>query len=253
MSWARYLSQLLLMIAFFPTGLFKMGAAPRKGLQILRGFLLLAATTCTFSGLSFLPIADVTALSFLSPAIVTALSVIILKETVGMRRWVAVGVGFIGMLIIVRPGTGVFHPGALFPLAMAVFLGLYAIATRIVSHQTDSVTALFFVAVIGTIGSSLIVPFFWSTPTWTHVAMMAATGLLGGSGHFLLIVAYQRTDASAIAPFAYTELIWATALGLVIFSDFPDLFTWIGAAIIAASGLYIAHRERLARRATQPA
>ncbi len=251
--WARYVAQFLLMVAIMPHRIPRLLASPRKDIQILRGCLLLGATACTISGLHFLPLADVVALTFISPFVVTVLAALLLGEKVGPRRWIAVAIGFIGMLAIIRPGSTVFQLGALFPIGMAFFLGAYIIATRMISHIADPMSSLFYACLVGTIGATLPLPFFWVTPDPWHLAMMLGAGLFGGIGHFLMIKAYERTEASAIAPFAYTELIWAAAFGLVVFGNFPDLWTWVGAAIITASGLYIAHRERVVRNRTATA
>lgn len=247
--WVRYAANLAFMLILFPTRWARFFDAPRIPLQFLRGLLIALATVCTFSALYYLPVPEVAALSFVSPLIVTALSVVFLREVVGWRRWAAVAVGFVGMLIIVRPGSDVFHPAAFLPLTMACLLGVYAILTRKLGATTDPVNSLFYIAFVGTVGSSLVVPFFWVTPSLVDAVMMAAVGLLGGAGHLFLIKAFEKANASTVAPIAYTELVWATLLALAVFGYFPDAWTLTGAAIIAASGLYIAHRERLAGRA----
>jgi len=172
------------------------------------------------------------------------LSVPLLKERVGLRRWIAVFVGFVGMIVIIRPGGGLFQLAALLPILVTVFYALYQIITRLISHRTDPINSLFYTAIVGGVLMSLIVPFFWQMPTLEQWGLLIVAGFLGGLGHWAIIIAYQRAEAPLVAPFAYSELIWATLLGLSLFGDFPDLWTLVGAGIIAASGIYILQRER---------
>ena len=148
------------------------------------------------------------------------------------------------MLVIIRPGAGAFQFAALLPVAVACFYALYQIITRLISHRSDPLSMLFYTALIGALAMSAIVPFDWQTPTVEQWLMLIAAGFLGGLGHYAIIKAYERSEATLVAPFAYTEIFWATSLGLVVFGDFPDLFTFIGTAIIIASGIYLLHRER---------
>jgi len=248
--WARYFFHCLLVFLFFIRRAPTLLGGPHRDIQLLRSVLVFLATGCTYFGLSFLPLADAIALSFLSPLFVTVLSVIVLKETVGIRRWIAVAIGFFGMLVIVRPGLTVFQPAAFFMVAMALFLASYSVATRLISHVADPVTSLFYQALTGAVIASVAVPFFWKFPVdWQDALMMVAIGFFGGFGHLMMIRGFQRAEASTLAPFAYTELIWGLLFGLALFGDFPDLWTLVGAAIIVASGLYVANRERRRQRA----
>jgi len=194
-----------------------------------------------------MPIADAVAIAFIAPLIAVGMSVLLLGERVGPRRWSAVVVGFVGMLIIIRPGAGVLQWTVVFPIGMATFYALYQVVTRMIRGSADPLNALFYTALVGAVAASLVVPFFWEMPTLRQAAMLVGIGLMGGIGHWFIIMAYERAEVSAVAPFAYTELIWAVVLGYLVFGEFPDLYTFIGAGVIAAAGLYVLYRERKSR------
>lgn len=242
--WGRYFFHLILIMALFPRRVPTLMKTRRVGIQVVRSVLVLMATACMFTAVQFLPLADVVSISFVAPLIATGLSVLILSERVGPRRWAAVAVGFVGALIIIRPGLGVFHWASVLPLAMASFYALYQILTRIARADADPLNALFYTALVGAVLTSVVVPFAWVWPSPAEWAMLIAAGFFGGVGHFAVIKAYERAEVSVVAPFAYTEIVWATLLGLFVFGDFPDIWTFVGAAIIAGAGLYVLHRER---------
>ena len=245
--WGRYFFHFALILVFFPRRIPTLLHTEDKGLQIARSILVLLATACMFVALGLMPLADAVAITFAGPLLIVALSAIFLGETVGPRRWTAVIVGFVGMLVIIRPGAGTFQFAALLPVAVAFFYALYQIITRLISHRSDPLSMLFYTALVGALAMSAIVPFDWQTPTLAQWLMLIAAGFLGGLGHYAIIKAYQRSEATLVAPFAYTEIVWAISLGLLVFGDFPDLFTFVGTAIIVASGLYVLQRERKAR------
>jgi len=242
--WARYFFHLVVIMALFPRRLPTLLVSRRKGMQVLRSVLVLVATLFMFFAVSLMPLADVVAITFMAPLLVTGLSVPVLGEHMGPRRWAAVAAGFLGMLVIVRPGAGVFQWAALLPLGMAVCYATYQIITRMIRGAADPLNALFYTALVGAVVTTVTVPFFWVTPAPLDWLWLVGTGLFGGLGHFAVIRAYDHAAPVMIAPFSYTELIWAVLLGLVFFGDFPDAWTFCGAAIIAASGLYVLHRER---------
>ena len=242
--WARFAFHLVLVMAFFPRRIPTLLASTRKGMQILRSALMLGATVCSFFAVRAMPLADAVSIGFITPLLVVGLSVAILKERVGIRRWLAVTAGFVGMLIIIRPGAGAVQWAALLPIAMAVFYAFYLIVTRLIRDSADPLNALFYTALVGALAASLVVPFHWRTPTPIDGLLMASTGLFGAIGHYALIKAYEIVEASAVAPFAYSELIWATLVGYLGFGDFPDAWTFAGAAVIIGAGLYVLHRER---------
>jgi drug/metabolite transporter (DMT)-like permease len=194
------------------------------------------------------PLATASAIGFTSPLIVTALSVPLLRESVGIRRWSAVIVGFAGALLVIRPGSGLHDPAVLLLLLSSAAYALYQIATRWVSFYDDAATGIVFTALVGSLAASLMLPFVFVLPHGPlDLALFCSLGVLGGGGHYLVIRAFQSGQAAVIAPLGYVELIGTTILGYVIFGNFPDLLTWIGAAVIIASGIYIAFRERRLR------
>ncbi len=247
--WGRYFFHFALILLFFPRRIPTLLNTEDKGLQIARSILVLLATACMFIALGLMPLADAVAITFAGPLLIVVLSAVFLREAVGPRRWTAVIVGFIGMLVIIRPGAGAFQFAALLPVAVAFFYALYQIITRLISHRSDPLNMLTYTALVGALAMSVIVPFDWQTPTVQQWLMLIAAGFLGGLGHYAIIKAYERSEATLVAPFAYTEIIWATSLGWLAFGDFPDLFTFVGTAIIIASGLYVLQRERIRRTA----
>ena len=245
--WGRYFFHFAFILVLFPRRIPTLLDSDDKGLQIARSVLVLLATACMFIALGFMPLADAVAITFAGPLLIVALSALLLRETVGPRRWGAVIVGFIGVLVIIRPGAGAFQLAALLPVAVAFFYALYQIITRHLSHRSDPLNMLFYTAITGAVVMSIIVPFDWQTPTGEQWLMLVAIGFLGGLGHYAIIKAYERSETALVAPFAYTEIVWATLVGLVIFGDFPDTLTFVGTAIIVASGVYVLHRERKGR------
>lgn len=242
--WGRYFFHTVIILAIFPRRIPTLLAGSDKGLQLVRSILVLLATALMFTAVGLMPLADAVAITFIAPLLITALSVPLLKEKVGLRRWIAVCIGFVGMVVIVRPGGGLFQLAALLPIGVTVFYAIYQIITRVISHRTDPINTVFYTAIVGGVVMSLIVPFFWQTPTLEQWTLLIVAGFLGGLGHWAIIIAYQRAEAPLVAPFAYSELIWATLIGLTLFGDFPDIWTLVGAGIIAASGIYILQRER---------
>ncbi|MEP4380526.1 MAG: DMT family transporter [Alphaproteobacteria bacterium] len=242
--WGRYFFHTLFVLAIFPRRIPTLLAGSDKGLQVVRSILVLAATACMFTAVGLMPLADAVAITFIAPLLITALSVPLLKERVGLRRWIAVFVGFLGMIVIIRPGGGLFQLAALLPITVTLFYAIYQIITRMISHRTDPINSVFYTAIVGGVVMSLIVPFFWQTPTLEQWGLLVVAGFLGGLGHWAIILAYQRAEAPLVAPFAYSELIWASLMGIALFGDFPDVWTLVGAGIIAMSGIYILRRER---------
>jgi drug/metabolite transporter (DMT)-like permease len=183
---------------------------------------------------------------FLTPILVTALSVPLLKEHVGLRRWIGVGIGFLGALVVVRPwqgGTEMFLWGAILLLVAALLNANYQIITRKVRLYDEPMTSLFYTAMAGAVATTLIVPWYWQAPAPTDWLLLVSTGLAGGVGHLCLIQALRFAPASVVAPFSYSSLIWAALFGWLFFAEWPDAGTWLGAALIIGGGLYIFHRE----------
>ncbi len=249
--WARYFFHLLYLL---PIVVVRFGASaliPRHPLlQIFRGGLLLISTFLFFAAIAQMPIADALALVFISPLIVTALSPVLLGEQVGSRRWAAVWTGFIGALIIIRPGFISIDTGTVLALAAGIIYAFYMIATRKLSGTSPPLVTLTYTALLGAVVTSAIVPFQWIMPGAFDFLLMAAMGLCAAAGHFLLIKAFEYAPASVLAPFGYSEIVMATIIGFVIFGDFPDTWTWFGIAVIISSGIYVSIRERRFNKST---
>lgn len=224
----------------------------RPGLQLVRSFLLFASTWFFFEAIKYIPLATASSISFVSPLMVTALSVPLLGERVGPRRWAAVVVGFIGALIIIRPGPGSAHIAALLPLGSASCFALYQIATRVLASSDHAYTTTLYSPLVGAVLTSAAMPLAWADPSPMQWGMLALVGAIGGFSHFLLIKAYELAPPSVLSPFAYTNLIWTVSIGYLVFGDLPDRWTWLGAAVIVASGLYTLYREGVRRRDLNP-
>lgn len=213
-------------------------------LQVIRAALLLASTFCNFTAMQYLQLAQVSAISFTIPLLVCALSVPLLGEHVGLRRWLAVIVGFCGVLVIMRPGTENFHWAMLVSLFNALLAALYNITTRKVGGRDSAEVSLFYVCLFGTMGATFPMLSHWQTPTGWQWLPLILMGFAGAIGHFMLIQAHRMAAASAIAPFIYTQIIWMIIAGLLVFGQFPDSWTLLGSAIVVASGIYVFNRER---------
>jgi drug/metabolite transporter (DMT)-like permease len=242
-TWARYAFHALALAVLFRRRLPALMRSKRLGLQIVRSSLLLSATTMSFFALRVMPLADVVAIWALTPILVTALSVPLLGEHVGPRRWAGVAAGFVGALIIIRPGLDLMQSAAALPATVAVILALYHLATRALSGTDTPLTTIVYTVSVGLVVSTGAVPFFWVTPDASAWAFMIALGLLGATAHFSLIKSFEVATAATVIPYTYTNLIWATLAGFVFFGDLPDVWTVIGAGVIVVSGLYIFHRE----------
>lgn len=250
--WARNLGHFILVVAlFWPRFGPRLFLTRHLPAQLMRSVMMVCSTTLFFIAITTVPLADAAAIGFTGPLMVTALSVPLLAEKVGWRRWTAVVVGFVGALIVIRPGggSGAAQLGAILILASAACYALYQILTRRLAAYDPAETTVTYSVLVGAIVFSAIVPFYWQTPrSLTHVGMFCALGLLGAAGHFLLAKAFMYGPAAVISPFHYAQLIGATALGYFMFGNFPDLWTWVGAAVIVASGLFIAYRETVVKR-----
>jgi len=247
--WARYAAQAVIVAIIVSPRLGRVIRTARPGLQVIRSALLFMATLCGFFAFSVMPLADATAIFQTAPLAITALAALVLREPVGPRRWAGVMIGFLGALIIVRPGADVFQPAALLPMLGALFFAGYSIATRFLGRDESYWTTFLYTAALGALIASAFVPLVWVTPTWGDAALMLAMGAIGSAGQFLLIVAFNTAPASAIAPFTYAGLIFATLWGYLFFGDAPDGWTATGAAVIVGSGVYVWRRERMRKRA----
>ncbi|MBX6321058.1 MAG: DMT family transporter [Rhodospirillaceae bacterium] len=248
--WARYFFHMLIMLA----ALSRMRPwlallhSRRPGLQLGRSLAVVLSSALFVGGIKFIPLADATAVNFVAPLLVTALSVPLLGEKVGLRRWTAVAIGFLSVLIVIRPGPGMVHWAVLLPLAGAVCYALYQITTRMLAGIDPWPTTALYSGVVGVVGTSLLVPFAWRDPDWTGWLAFVGLGVLGSASHLLLIRAFALAPASTLSPFGYVQLVWAILAGIVVFGDVPDVWTLSGAALIAGSGLYVLLRESHLRR-----
>ncbi|MBU0726061.1 MAG: DMT family transporter [Alphaproteobacteria bacterium] len=237
--------------AFIPIGL--MLAARRDRLaalktrnwkgHALRAFLGLSAMILFFYAFALMPLAEVVAIAFSAPLFITALSVPLLGERVGPRRWAAVVVGFVGVLVILRPGTELFQPIATLPLLASVFLALSMIQVRKLTRTETNLALMTYVTAAGVLLTAGFLPFGWIWPAAMDWPLIVGMGIVGGGAQYLLTQAFRHAPAALIAPLEYSGIIWAGLLGYWLFGELPDVWVFIGSAIVIASGLYILHRE----------
>ncbi len=251
-SWSRFVFQALFLLPFAMHGGL---SVPKKHIPLhaMRGTLIAITTAVFFASLGALALADAISIFFVSPLILTALSALILRERVGWRRWSAVGVGFIGALVVIRPAFEDFGLVALLPVVAAVSFAFYLLLTRRLAVEEDPVRMQFYAGIFGCLSMSCVLlvgdklGFAATTIAWpslSHLGLLACMGLIASTGHLLVVHAFKRAPAGALAPFQYLEIVGATLLGLFIFGDFPDLLTWFGIAIIVGAGLFVFYRER---------
>jgi drug/metabolite transporter (DMT)-like permease len=243
--WARYFFAFVLTLIFsnpvFQPGLTR---TTRPVLQVGRSALLLLSTILNLFALRWLQLDEALSILFATPFLVAALCVPLLGETVGWRRWTAIIVGFFGVLVVARPGIGGLHPAALLTGLGAVCYAFYVISTRFLARSDSSDTTQFYTSLVGAVAMSAVVPFVWTMPeNWFIAGLMVFVGALGGGGHYILIRAHRLAPASTLAPFIYTQMIWTTTLGFMVFGDLPHRWTIVGGVIVISSGLYLLHRE----------
>ncbi|MDH3799961.1 MAG: DMT family transporter, partial [Desulfobacterales bacterium] len=242
--WGRYVFNFLFVALFFIRGAPADILRTRKiKLQIFRSILLVASTLTFWLALMFLPLVDCVVVLFVSPILVTMLAAPLLGESVGRHRWIAVIIGFVGVMVVMRPGFTIFDWMSILPLITALFYAGVQISTRILGRTDGALTTLLYSSAGGAIISTIGVLFFWVTPSLGQWFVLGWLGFLGALGHYLMIKAYEIAPASLLAPFDYTTLIWATILGFIAFGDLPDTWTVLGALIIMSSGLYLIRRE----------
>ncbi|MFD1333728.1 DMT family transporter [Methylopila musalis] len=246
--WARYVFHFLLMLPFVnPWNTPGLIRSRRPKLQIGRAMLLIMVTACNFFALIYLQLDETMSITFATPLMVAVLAGPMLGEWVGPKRFAAILVGFLGVLVVTRPGFGGLHPAALVAFLGCVAYALYLIATRVLAAHDPTTTTLFFSGLVGVVVTTPIVPFFWTWPTGLDWLALAAVGAFGGIGHGLLIAAYRLAPAAILAPFIYAQLVGMITMGYLVFGDVPGLWTLSGAAIVIASGLYLITRERVTR------
>ena len=241
--WARYAGQTVVVALLVAPRLKNVLKTSYPGLQLLRSVFLLVATSCFFFGFVAIGLANAAAIMSLNPILITLGAALILSEKFGPRRAFGVGAALVGALIIIRPGSQMFSGAAILPVFAAIAYAGYALTTRFVGRDEDAWTSLLYTAAFGAVVLSVVVPFFWVQPDRLAVFLMVIMGSIGALGHFCLIRALMVAEASAIAPFSYVGLVFATVWGMVIFGEYPDLFTYLGALVIAVAGIYVWHRE----------
>jgi len=243
--WARYFFTVVITLSFIIIFFRKQLVWTSKPkLQLFRGLILLCANMLFFYAISIISLAKALTLAFVAPLIVTALSPFILGEIVGYRRWLAVIIGFIGSLIVIRPGLIEFNLATLAALGTGFFYGIYFIITRKLHTADSPLLTLLITGVVGAIILSAYMPFSWIQPNPNQWLFMFCIGLCASVGHFFLILSLKYADASKLAPFSYFEIVTNVIIGYYFFSDFPDIWTWVGLLIIINSGIYISIRER---------
>ncbi len=248
--WARALFGALMTLPFALKAEGARALRPQRPLHHLaRAILLFGATFLFFTALKHLPIADALAIFFVNPLVIVILSALVLRETVGPHRWAAVAVGFVGMLIIIRPGMVEVNPGTFYALGAGVALGSYLVMTRHIAGSADAMVLTFQTSAIGAGLMTLALPFVWHTPTPGQWVMLAGLGVVATLGHMLITKAYEHGEASLLAPLAFTEILMATVFGWWFFGDLPDRWTVLGVTVLVASAIYISIRERRASAA----
>jgi drug/metabolite transporter (DMT)-like permease len=251
--WTRFIGQFLLLIVLVPSfGLMsakELFTTNQLGLQLVRSVLMVGTTAFNFLALQYLRLDQTVTIVFLAPLVVALLAGPLLGEWVGMHRLVAILVGFVGVLVAVRPGLGAVHPAVLYAFASMLVYSLFMLLTRHMARFDPPLVTLFYSMFVGTVAAAPLAFSDWHTPpsiaAWV---LLCSTGLLGGLGHWLFLHAYRLAPASAISPFLYMQLLTMVAFGFAVFGDLPDGWTLAGAAIIVASGVYLIHRERMHRK-----
>ncbi|MBO6727243.1 MAG: DMT family transporter [Rhizobiaceae bacterium] len=219
----------------------------RPAAHLLRGILWIAATILFFTSFIYLELAEATALIFVAPLFITAISAVVLREHVGLRRWLAVLIGFVGVLVVVRPGTATFQPASLLPVATAFIYAVLMLGARWVDPRESVWTMLLYLTGASALLSAFVVPFVWNPVRLGDLWLFAAIAIFGTAGMTLMTQAFRLASAVIVAPLDYTAMVWATAFGWLIWQEVPDGPTFVGAAVIIASGLYVIWREHKLR------
>ena len=254
MVWGRYTFHCLMMLIFLaPSMRLQLVATTRPMAQITRALMLTGTTGFSMAGFSMMPLAESTAFLFVTPLVVVILSHWLLKESITRGHWLAVVAGFCGALLIARPGGALNMQGIIWMSLAAACYAIYQIQTRQLSPTENTLTMLFYTALVGTVSMTLAAPLYWGgpMPDWTDAALIASLGIYGGTGHLMLTRAFRYAAASFLSPFLYGQLVWAMLLGWIYYHHLPDLPSVAGMAVIVGSSLSIALMERFKSR--QPA
>ena len=249
--WARYMGNLVVVAIYFRANFFPSLRSRQPGLQFARALTQLASASLFFTSLQYIGIAEATAIMDINPVLITLGAGLFLGEYIGWRRILGIIAALIGAMIIIRPGMGVFHPAATLPLIGAFTYAAGALLTRVV--RTDGLaTSIVWSVLVGSVATSIVVPFFWQPIQMDHLWAFVIIGLLGAVSQALIVYAFSLAEAGAIAPFGYTSLIWAALWGWLFWGVLPDQWTIIGAVIIVVAGLYIWSRENRTARKESP-
>ena len=243
--WARYLSQTLLTVLVINKSIKTIVKTRRIKIHLFRSALLFGATIFIFAGFANLSLAATMAIFQTAPLLVVILSVVFLGEVVGVKRWLGVAVGFFGALIIIQPGTDTFLIASFFPLLSALCYAGYAVSTRHLGTEEDPRTNFFYTGLVGTIVSTLILFPYFQKIELADIFYFTLLGTLGGLGHYCLILALRKSEASLLAPFSYFDLVFSACLGMIFFSEYPTQSLIVGATIIVGAGIYTWYRGRV--------
>ena len=247
-TWARYFFTVVfifpLMLFFFKKYLVW---TDKPKLQLIRGLILLTANISFFYSISVISLPKALTLAFVAPLVVTAFSPFFLGESVGYRRWAAVIIGFIGSLVVIRPGFLEINLASLAALGTGIMYGFYLIITRKLSTSDNPLLTLLLTGVVGAIIATTFMPFVWVSPTFNQWSIMAAIGLFACIGHLFIILSLKYADASKLAPFSYFEIVTNIIIAYYFFGDFPDSWTFLGLFILVFSGIYISRRENIVK------
>lgn len=246
-AWSRFLCIGLFLVPLVIVRKLQPLRTKRPGLQLLRGLSLVGGSVMFVAALPVMPLADATALAFVLPFFVTALSIPLLGASVGIRRWAAIGVGFIGVLIIVRPGASGFSAAALLPIGSAAGGALMHILARMMGKSEPVLTTMTLGTLTALAVTSAAVPFFWHMPDAWSLCLMLAVGAVSVVSQSAMVLAFHHAEPPVVAPFVYSQIVWASLVGFAFFGALPDAATMVGACVIIAGGLYTWHRERRLR------
>ncbi len=251
LAWARYITHLLFMLVVTAPGMGREIVQTRKPwLMIFRALTQVSSTLFVLLAFQILPLAETTALVFITPLLVALLAGPLLGEKLQIKHWLATLAGFCGVLLIVRPGGTMEGLGVFYAFCSALCYAAYQILTRKLSATEPPMRQLFYIALVGTVAMSCLLPFFWTglIPSPTQTLLILSLGFYGGTGHFLLIHAFHEAPASTLSPLLYIQLIWAMLLGWIVFGHLPDLLSVVGMLVIGSSGLSLALRWPRMRR-----
>jgi len=245
-SWARAFGHIVYMlVVFVPKFGLGMLRTRRPGTQLVRSLMLFTSNAASFLAIVYIPLGKAAAITMMAPLLVLPLAWLVLGERAARMHIVALMVGFIGVLILIQPGSAVFQWAALLSLLSAACYAIYQVLTRLISNIDTPETSAFYSSIVGGLGMLLVLPFVWKTPhSARDIFYFCSLGVLGGTGHYFVARALTYAPANIVAPFQYMQLIGSVAIGYLFFGDFPDLFGWAGAAIIVGAGLYIGWSQR---------